>query len=252
MSRSDSRTVGLGLVCLGGIGARSANSCQTTSTTPLTSCGTMGVMILTAKRTARLVMVASLLSALFAVLNPGTAAACSCFELEPGSERDADAVFVARADTAAPRPTVERSGSFAWQRSVEVTFDVEQVFKGSVHRRQRIILPGGTGATCAVEINSARVLIFGHRPDDDSFAVKQPSGVYASGLCSMQPVEFVKFDLRELGPHGPPMPGSGPSARSPRGGDRLWGQGPVIGASALLTLVAVGGWVLVRRRRFQD
>ena len=98
-------------------------------------------MTLTAKRTGRIVLVAALLGALFVVFSPGTASACSCVEMGPRAASDADAVFVARADTAAPRTNIAGSGSGRRPPAVEVTFDVEQVFKGSVHQRQRVILP---------------------------------------------------------------------------------------------------------------
>ena len=204
-------------------------------------------MALTAARVARVSVAALLLSALLVVVNPGTAAACSCVALEPTSE--ADAVFVGRADMSASRPRVERSGKHAWQKSVDATFEVEKVYKGSVHERQHVILLEGSGASCGVEVSSAPVLIFGHRAEDDSFAVNQPPGVYEGNFCSIQPVEFVSFDLRDLGPDDPPISGAGPSARSPgRDQGLLWGNASVVGAVALVTMVLVGGWFVARRR----
>ena len=210
-------------------------------------------MTLAAKRTGRLVLVASLLGALFVFFSPGTAAACSCAELGPRAASDADAVFVARADTGASRPKVATSSSGDLGPSEEITFDVEQVFKGSVHQRQRIIFPDGGGPSCGVEITSARVLVFGYRPEDNRFASKQPSGVYSSNACSLKPVKFIEFDLGDLGPHDPPIPGTGPSTRSPSpGGIRSWGSAGVVGATALLILVAAGGWLLIVRRCDRD
>jgi hypothetical protein len=166
------------------------------------------------------------------------AAACSCATPDSVIGR-ADAVFIGRLDPSAPRTRLRTEvGRGA---AVDLTFDVEQVFEGSVRRRQHVI---DELITQCGRIGGERLVVFGFTPED--VAVEQPGGVYAVSSCSVSEVPSPFFEVADLGSPSPPLPGEGPSARGVAPAPyRRW---PAYGAGVVAVAAAAWASITVRRR----
>jgi len=201
------------------------------------------------QRSAVLLTLTLVGAALFVVTAPSPAGACSCVRMTLASKADAEAVFTGRIDTSAPRPGVERRDGEG-PTLMEVTIDVDDVYKGAVHERQRLVTIGKEQCG-GVEITPVQSVFLAQGPElRTGGPIDQPTGVYWGNLCNSAPVRYADFDLADLGSAMPPLPGDSPGANrgSAEWRDRLWPEAPIAGL-ATIGLGAAAVALLRRRRR---
>ncbi len=162
------------------------------------------------------------------------AAACSCAGTPSSAEAfaAADAVFTGRLlsrELQHPDWPIVSSGDPALH-----VFAVDEVFKGVVHQEQGVV-SADSGASCGLELaGGGPFVVFATGSERE----------YTAGLCSGTGTVTaeIQTELRSLAGTPPrPLPGAAGTAAFglPR---------PVIAAAGALVL-ALAGWVLLRRRR---
>jgi hypothetical protein len=183
------------------------------------------------------------------LLVAGPAMACSCAEATTAQHfAEADAVFtgtLVSRDVDHPDWPTSSSSDPALH-----VFAVDEVFAGEVHEMQGVV-SAADSASCGLDLTGAGpFVVFASRDAD------LPDGQYRAGLCggttTVDP--SIAAELDDLAGATSPT-GTAPSAPT-RGTAGLQGAGPGPTATALigglaLAVVAVGGFVLHRRRSWR-
>jgi LPXTG-motif cell wall-anchored protein len=179
-----------------------------------------------------LLLGALLLVAGVAVGTPASACSCAGIPSAAAAFASADAVFTGRLvsrEVRHPDWPMVSSGDPA----VHV-FAVDEVFKGAVHEEQGV-LSADSGASCGLELTGPGPFVV--------FATGSDGG-YSAGLCggTTPATAEIETELRALA-DTPPEPLAGAGGTDPSGP-----SGPVIAVAGALVL-ALAGWLLLRRRR---